>query len=161
MIAYKLLHVRANGTVGPLFINRRQIIPLGKWLVAEDHPTPGYKRRPGWHVLASPYAPHLSLKGRVWYVVEISHFKRFKRPASQGGLWYLAQRMKLMAPVKTPSKRPLFERMEYALVHDVKEGTFRIGEADTILNSNEEIETLSVDKQKLYRRKRVLERENL
>ena len=32
MIAYKLLKVRQDGTIGPLFINCRQVIPIGKWL---------------------------------------------------------------------------------------------------------------------------------
>lgn len=96
MIAYKLLKKRKNGTIGPLFINRKQNIECGKWLEAEDHPTKGYAHRPGWHVMAKPEAPHLSMKDRVWYIVEIQDFKQFKRPESQGGLWYLAQWMKVI-----------------------------------------------------------------
>jgi hypothetical protein len=96
MIAYKLLKQRKDGTIGPLFINRPLRIPIGVWLHAEDHPTKGYAHRPGWHVMSEPIAPHLTEKGRVWYQVKIEDFKPFTRPASQGGLWYLAQQMKLI-----------------------------------------------------------------
>jgi len=49
MKAYKLLKLRKDGSLGPLFINRKQKIPIGKWLTAECHPTKGYALRPGWH----------------------------------------------------------------------------------------------------------------
>jgi hypothetical protein len=52
-IAYKLFRVRKDGTLGPLFINRPQRVPVGKALVAEDHPTKGFAFRPGWHVCAT------------------------------------------------------------------------------------------------------------
>ena len=96
MIGYKLLNERKDGSLGPLFINRKQRIPLGTWLPAEDHPTKGYAHRPGWHVLLQPVAPHLSEKGRVWCKVEAQDCTEFTRPVSQGGKWVLAQRMKLL-----------------------------------------------------------------
>ena len=96
MIAYKLLKLRKDGSLGPLFINRKQRIPIGKTLIAENHPTPGYAVRPGWHCTSKPIAPHLSKKGRVWCKVEISKFERFNRPQNQGGLWFIAQRMKII-----------------------------------------------------------------
>jgi hypothetical protein len=95
--AYKLLRVRKDGTVGPLFINQRQRIPVGEWLNAEPHRTKGYAFRPGWHCTATPNAPHLTTKGRVWYEVRIMGFVRHKRPQYQGNLWFLAQQMKLVA----------------------------------------------------------------
>jgi len=94
-IAYKLLRVRKDGTIGPLFINQRQRIPLNKWIKAEPHKTKGYKFRPGWHCTSKPLAPHLTMKGRTWYEAVITNFEKIKRPLNQGGLWYLAQRMKL------------------------------------------------------------------
>ena len=99
MIAYKLLRRRKNGTLGPLFINRRQIIPIGKWLKAENHPTKGYAVRPGWHTTTKPEAPHLSMRDRVWMKVEIDDYTELKRPAIQGGLWWLANRMKVLGEV--------------------------------------------------------------
>ena len=99
MIAYKLLKVRKDGTIGPLFINRRQRIPLGVWLKAEDHPTKGYAHRPGWHATSDPIAPHLSKKGRAWFKVELRHAESLKRPASQGSLWWLAEEMKVIGPI--------------------------------------------------------------
>jgi len=95
MIGYKLIRLRSNGTLGPLFINRQLVIPIGEWLEAEAHLTKGYQFRPGWHILAKPHAPHLSPKGRVWCVVEFEDYEEIRRPDKQGGLWYLAKRMKV------------------------------------------------------------------
>lgn len=91
--AFKLLRARADGSLGPLFINRRQRIPIGRWLTSECHPTPGYAVRPGWHATHAPCAPHLSTKGRVWCVVKLKGVKEHRRPEAQGGLWYTARRM--------------------------------------------------------------------
>lgn len=99
MKAFKLVRVRANGTLGPLFINRRQVLPVGVWLQAENHPTKGFAVRPGWHVTAAPVAPHLSKRGRGWITVEVEDYIEVFRPKSQGGLWFLAQRMKVMPSV--------------------------------------------------------------
>ena len=101
MIAYKLLRVRKDKSLGPLFINRRQRIPVGKWLVAKPHRTPGYAFRPGWHCCSKPVAPHLSKKGRRWYKIDIGmmHYEEHRRPQSQGGMWYVAEFMKVIGPV--------------------------------------------------------------
>lgn len=96
MIAFKLLRVRKDSSLGPLFINRKQRIPLRKWLRAENHPTKGFSVRPGWHCCAHPHAPHLSMAGRVWAVVEIRGAVEHHRPEAQGGLWYTAKRMKVL-----------------------------------------------------------------
>lgn len=95
--AWKLLRVRRNGTLGPLFINRSLVVPVGKWLNAEDHPTPKFAHRPGWHAALLPVAPHLSMKGRVWCRVELRNWVSLPRPASQGGTWFLAERMKVVS----------------------------------------------------------------
>ncbi len=100
MIAYKLFKQRKDGSIGPLFIGAKQRIPIGEWLEAEDIPTKGYAHRPGWHVGAEPNAPHLTEKGRVWYKVEIDDYYEFKRPAHQGGVWLIAQQMKVLEVVK-------------------------------------------------------------
>lgn len=99
MKAYKLLKKRKNGTLGPLFINRRQVILEDTWLEAENHPTKGYAERPGWHCASSPHAPHLSEKNRVWCEVEIKDYYEFKRPARQGGIWLIANQMKLIREI--------------------------------------------------------------
>ena len=91
--AYKLLRVRADGSLGPLFIHKCQVIPIGKWLRAGDFPTKGYARRPGWHVAPRPVAPHLTMKGRVWCKVSIWDYTTLKRPERQGGTWWLAKWM--------------------------------------------------------------------
>lgn len=98
MIAYKLLSVRKDGSLGPLFINRRQRIPLGTWMKAECHPTKGFAIRPGWHATSSPVAPHLGTKGRRWFQVELRGVTTFERPDCQGGTWLLAQWMKVIQP---------------------------------------------------------------
>lgn len=102
MIAYKLFKERKDGTLGPLFINRRQRIPVGEWLEAECHPTKGYAVRPGWHCTSQPVAPHLKdtpESGRVWVVVEISDYTKFERPENQGGLWFIANKMKVIGKI--------------------------------------------------------------
>ena len=96
MFAYKLVRQLKNGELASLFINKKVRLPLNEWLEAEDHPTKGYKHRPGWHCTKSPEAPHLSKKGRVWVKVELQLFTLEVRPESQGGVWLLADRMKII-----------------------------------------------------------------
>ena len=96
MIAYKLLRKRKNNTLAPLFINKKQIIPIGEWLEADNHPTVGYITRPGWHTVNKPEAPHLSTKNRIWCKVEIKDYTKLIRPKFQGGIWYLANKMKVI-----------------------------------------------------------------
>lgn len=96
MIAYKLFRQRKDGTLGPLFINRRQRVPLQQWLPAERHPTKGFALRPGWHCSHLPHAPHLSPKGRVWCEVEVTDADSFERPWNQGGMWYIAKTMRVL-----------------------------------------------------------------
>ena len=100
MIAYKLLKIRKDQSLGPLFINCKQRIPMGKWLPAEDHPTKGFAHRPGWHCTNQPKAPHLSMKNRKWFQVEIKEWTELKRPKNQGGMWFLANYMKIIKSVK-------------------------------------------------------------
>lgn len=97
MIGYKLFRRRKDGTLGPLFINARQRIPVGEWLPAEAHRKKGFAFRPGWHVLAEQSAPHLRTTGdRVWARVEIEDYTEHRRPESQGGRWFLARRMRVL-----------------------------------------------------------------
>lgn len=92
---HKLLRVRRDGSIGPLFINRKLQIQEDEWMPAESHPTKGYAFRPGWHATLTPVAPHLSTKGREWREVELKGIKKFNRPESQGGTWLLAEWMKV------------------------------------------------------------------
>ena len=96
MRGYKLFRQRKDGTLGPLFINRKQRLYMDVVYPAEDHPTKGYAHRPGWHICSTKSAPHLSKKGRVWALVEFDFAERYTRPASQGGLWYTAMYMKIL-----------------------------------------------------------------
>jgi hypothetical protein len=96
MIAYKLVRKRKDGSIGSLFINRAEKLPFRKWLEAEDHPTKGFKDRQGWHCVAIPHAPHLSLKDRVWVKVRIRNYQIHERSEHQGHLWYVAQKIKIL-----------------------------------------------------------------
>lgn len=96
MIAYKLIRKMKDGTLSPLFINKKSRIPIGEWLIAEPHPTKGFAYRVGWHCTLKPIAPHLSTKDRVWIEVEIEDCETYQRPESQGGTWVLAQKMKVI-----------------------------------------------------------------
>lgn len=102
MKGYKLFRLRKDGTLGPLFINARLRVPVGKWLTAEDHPTKGFAHRPGWHAALAPVAPHLSTKGRVWCEVELTSTRLYDRPESQGGTWVLAKRLKVVKMLQNP-----------------------------------------------------------
>lgn len=102
--AFKLLKLRRDGSVGPLFINARARLPVGEWMPAEAHRRKGFAFRPGWHVMANPEAPHLkdelaSGQRRQWWRVEIEDFIEERRPDAQGGVWFLAQRMRLIEPL--------------------------------------------------------------
>jgi len=99
MIGYKLFRVRTDGTLGSLFINRRQRLRVGETYPAEDHPTKGYAHRPGWHICSKPDAPHLSKRDRHWYVVEFRRFRRHKRPACQGGMRFTTDWMRIIRPL--------------------------------------------------------------
>jgi hypothetical protein len=99
MIGYKLFHIRKDGSLGPLFINRRQRIEPGVVYPYEDHPTKGYAHRPGWHICSEPIAPHLKTNtpDRVWRKVEFELLDLIERPASQGGIWYLGSTMMVLS----------------------------------------------------------------
>ncbi len=96
MRAYKLFRKRKNGTLGPLFINRKLVVKPKKWHIAESHRTKGFKFRPGWHCCSTPNAPHLTMKDRVWCEVDIKGVEKIMRPQNQGGLWYLAKQLKVI-----------------------------------------------------------------
>ncbi len=96
MKAYKLVRQLKNGEITSLFINKKERLSLNKWLDAEHHPTKGFKVRPFWHCTSEMKAPHLSKKDRVWVELEMEDVIEFKRPVSQGGLWFLANRIKII-----------------------------------------------------------------
>jgi len=99
MKAYKLFRVLKSGEITSLFINKKERLELNKWLVAESFPTKGFKLRPYWHCTSKPEAPHLSEKGRVWMEVEMDGYQEFKRPAIQGGVWFLADNIRIVGDV--------------------------------------------------------------
>lgn len=96
MKAYKLVRLMRDGSLSSLFIGQRNRLPIGEWMDAECIPTKGFSVRPGWHCTKDSIAPHLSTKGRVWVCVEIDDYIEFHRPKNQGGLWYIANRMKIL-----------------------------------------------------------------
>ena len=102
MIAYKLFTQRKDGSLGALFINRKQRIELNTWYVAEDHPTKGYAHRPGWHCTKKQTAPHIkkepaSGETRVWCLVEVGgDITPFERPEIQGGTWFICEKMQVL-----------------------------------------------------------------
>ena len=96
MIAYKLFRVLKDDSISSLFINKKRRLPINIWLEAESFPTKGFAVRPYWHCTSNPIAPHLSMKGRAWFKVEMEDFEEFNRPKAQGGLWYLAKKIKII-----------------------------------------------------------------
>lgn len=98
-LGYKLFRVRKDGSIGSLFCSTRDRLPQDKWMWAQDCPARGLAPRPGWHVLPRPHAPHLTEEGRRWYRVEVDHYYTINRPATQGGEWLIARRMRILNPV--------------------------------------------------------------
>jgi hypothetical protein len=97
LVAYKLMRRRKDGSLGPLYINRSQRIPMGRWLRAQTHPTNGFAIRHGWHACLTPEAPHLVVnEERVWAKVEVRGFHYFQRPIREGGTWVLAKQMRVL-----------------------------------------------------------------
>lgn len=96
MIAWKLFRQMKDGSIAPLFINKRMRLRDNVWYKAKCYPTKGFAVRKGFHVTAEPRAPHLTEKGRVWRKVLINGYTEFQRPESQGGLWYLADEMMVL-----------------------------------------------------------------
>jgi hypothetical protein len=81
---WKLFEMDSKGRLYPLFINKKEVTPMNKWVMAEiiEH-HPNFSHRPGWHLgVTLPSAPWLmgadgtykSQRGkkfrRVWCEVE-------------------------------------------------------------------------------------------
>lgn len=96
MKAYKLFRKMKDGSIAPLFINKKLRLEMNEWYKSECHPTKGFAVRQGWHCCLKPEAPHLSTKGRVWCEVEIADYEYYDRPESQGGTWVLADELKVI-----------------------------------------------------------------
>lgn len=99
MIAYKLVRIK-NNKLYSLFINKNKELPLNEWLKAECYPTKGFANRAGWHCCIKPIAPHLKTKLangeiRIWVECEVKDFTHYQRPESQGGLWIIADYIKI------------------------------------------------------------------
>ena len=79
-IGYKLFEMDGKGNLLPLFIDKNNPIPIGKWVKAEFIPTKGFATRGGWHVGADvPDAPWLkSYDGTEagYYKPRFKHGKR-------------------------------------------------------------------------------------
>lgn len=59
MKCYKLLEMDTEGRLFPLFIGKNNETKIGEWILAENIPTPGYSKRPGWHTGLIPSCPWL------------------------------------------------------------------------------------------------------
>lgn len=101
MVAYKLFRLLKSGEITSLFINKKVILPYDEWLDSKPYPTKGFAVRAGWHCTARPDAPHLKMslangEQRVWKKVIMEDYEEVHRPENQGGLWYLAKRIKII-----------------------------------------------------------------
>lgn len=56
---FKLFECDENGNLHALFIDKHNIMPIGKWLKAGIHPTPKFSVRPGYHIGEICSAPWL------------------------------------------------------------------------------------------------------
>lgn len=96
-IAYKLFKIDGSGKLHPLYINTKQVIPIGVHLVAEagEQTKNGKVKsklgelayRPGWHLTEIPFADHIGkkqpdgtlhqAKNTVWCEVEYDAMKDY------------------------------------------------------------------------------------
>ena len=100
-VAYKLFRQLKSGEITSLFINKTRKLPYNEWMDGENYKTKGFAERAGWHCTAEPIAPHLKMKlksgeVRVWKKVLIQDYVEINRPLNQGGLWYLAKRIRIL-----------------------------------------------------------------
>ncbi len=100
-IAWKLFRELKTGEITSLFINKCVRLPINEWLEGDCYPTKGFAVRPGWHCTAQPVAPHLKMRlasgeKRVWKKVLMLDYTEELRPENQGGLWYLANKIKIL-----------------------------------------------------------------
>lgn len=109
-IIYKKVRMLKDGTVHPLFIDKKKPFEFGKWLHCEFHPTNGFAERTFidedgnkigcWHGTYKPVAPHIAdeLKSgekRVWMeCLAKGQTKTYERPLLQGGTWCLFEWIK-------------------------------------------------------------------
>ena len=73
MKAYKLLRIKKDGKLYPLFVDTNTPTPIGEWLEAKCGELKDNGKvksilgdlcfRPGWHLSDIPYAPHIGRKG--------------------------------------------------------------------------------------------------
>lgn len=96
MYCYKLFRLDRNGRLRSLFIDKSKVYQIDTWYMAESHPTKGFIQRPYFHCLEKPLAPHLSMKNRVWCKVEVKGESYMKRSKSQGGMWILANQIRIV-----------------------------------------------------------------
>ena len=73
---YKLFEMNKFGNLYPLFIDKKTIYPMGKWIKAENHPTAGYSRRPGIHCGEICSAPWLMAADGTYKSQRGKSFKR-------------------------------------------------------------------------------------
>lgn len=76
MKAYKLFRLLKDGSISPLFINKKQRLEVGITYQSECYPTKGFMVRQGWHCCITPLAPHLNMtlktgEKRIWAEVDV------------------------------------------------------------------------------------------
>ena len=110
--AWKLFRQYEDGSISSLYSNKKLKYEEGEWYEAEEHPDKagGRKFRPMFHATASNRLPHLEKskkepivprgkqKGRVYLQVELDGAGIRRVSESQGGDWYIGQRMKIIKP---------------------------------------------------------------
>lgn len=115
-----------TGEIFPLFINKKQPLPLHKWIPAESHPTKGFAERPGFHCgevpsaywLMSADGTYKSRRGkkfkRVWTECEIPEggFYLFK----ENGLnrvWLIAQKIKINKIISEEERQKILKENHF------------------------------------------------
>jgi len=76
-IGYKLFEQDPEGNLYALFIDKKAVMPMGKWLKAQVRPTKGFSQRPGFHIGEGiPSAPWLMSADGTYKSQRSKYWKR-------------------------------------------------------------------------------------
>lgn len=73
---FKLFEMDTMGSLHPLFIDKKTVYPVGKWIKAGNFPTKGYSARPGLHVGQICSAPWLMSADGTYKSQRSKYWKR-------------------------------------------------------------------------------------
>lgn len=119
MIAYKIFKKSKSGLFKPAQVPVARLqhkgYEVGVWYPAENAQPTNLKERIGFHCVNQPSVPHIKIIPNkiVWVEVEIEDYTEIRRPQSQGGLWYLANHLKIIRELSEEERINMISKEQY------------------------------------------------